>query len=81
MLSFSVVCSRGTWFPLLNRIVLSCCWYGVEGWYGGQVVKIMIGAIWRTFEYTCLEAMLTPRSSFLLHDEEPFPSICSNEDE
>ncbi|KAF8903680.1 permease for cytosine/purines, uracil, thiamine, allantoin-domain-containing protein [Gymnopilus junonius] len=40
---------RGSWFPLLNRIILSCCWYGVEGWYGGQITKVMIGAIWPSF--------------------------------
>ncbi|EPQ55582.1 hypothetical protein GLOTRDRAFT_138462 [Gloeophyllum trabeum ATCC 11539] len=40
---------RGSWFALLNRIILSCCWYGVEGWYGGQMVKIMIGTIWPSF--------------------------------
>ncbi|PPQ99769.1 hypothetical protein CVT24_009672 [Panaeolus cyanescens] len=40
---------RGAWFTLCNRIILSCCWYGVQGWYGGQMVKIMIGAIWPSF--------------------------------
>ena len=41
--------SRGSWFALLNRVILSCCWYGVQAWYGGQMVKIMIGSIWREF--------------------------------
>ncbi|KAI0719234.1 NCS1 nucleoside transporter family [Fomitopsis betulina] len=40
---------RGSWFVLLNRIILSCCWYGVQSWYGGQMVKIMIGSIWPSF--------------------------------
>lgn len=40
---------RGSWFVLLNRVILSCCWYGVQGWYGGQMVKIMIGSIWPGF--------------------------------
>ncbi|KIK64352.1 hypothetical protein GYMLUDRAFT_220841 [Collybiopsis luxurians FD-317 M1] len=40
---------RGAWFPLLNRIILSCCWYGVQAWYGGQMIKVMIGAIWPSF--------------------------------
>ncbi|KAF5309169.1 hypothetical protein D9619_012709 [Psilocybe cf. subviscida] len=40
---------RGAWFTLCNRIILSCCWYGVQSWYGGQMVKIMIGAIWPSF--------------------------------
>ncbi|KAF5326815.1 hypothetical protein D9619_004458 [Psilocybe cf. subviscida] len=40
---------RGAWFVLCNRIILSSCWYGVQGWYGGQMVKIMIGAIWPKF--------------------------------
>ncbi|KAJ3563465.1 hypothetical protein NP233_g8927 [Leucocoprinus birnbaumii] len=34
---------------LLNRIILSCCWYGVGGWYGGGMIKVMIGAIWPSF--------------------------------
>ncbi|KAF7439810.1 hypothetical protein PC9H_000146 [Pleurotus ostreatus] len=40
---------RGAWFSLCARIILSCCWYGVQAWYGGQMVKIMIGAIWPSF--------------------------------
>ncbi|KXN85959.1 Allantoin permease, partial [Leucoagaricus sp. SymC.cos] len=40
---------RGSWFVVVNRIILSCCWYGVGGWYGGEMVKIMIGAIWPSF--------------------------------
>ncbi|KAF8063953.1 NCS1 nucleoside transporter family [Lyophyllum atratum] len=40
---------RGSWFPLINRVILSCCWYGVEGWYGGQITKVMIGSIWPSF--------------------------------
>ncbi|KAG1862376.1 NCS1 nucleoside transporter family [Suillus tomentosus] len=40
---------RGSWFPLLNRVLLSCCWYGVQGWFGGQMTKVMIGAIWPSF--------------------------------
>ncbi|THH30303.1 hypothetical protein EUX98_g3890 [Antrodiella citrinella] len=40
---------RGSWFTLLNRIILSCCWYGVQGWYGGQMIKVMIGSIWPSF--------------------------------
>ncbi|RDB26775.1 Allantoin permease [Hypsizygus marmoreus] len=40
---------RGSWFSLLNRIILSCCWYGVQGWFGGQMVKVMIGAVWPSF--------------------------------
>ncbi len=32
---------------VINRVVLACCWFGVDAWYGGQMVKIMIGAIWR----------------------------------
>lgn len=40
---------RGAWFVVVNRIILSCCWFGVDGWYGGQMVRIMIGAIWPSF--------------------------------
>lgn len=40
---------RGACLPLISRIILSCCWYGVQGWYGGQMVKNMIGSIWPSF--------------------------------
>ncbi|KAJ8521119.1 hypothetical protein ONZ45_g2166 [Pleurotus djamor] len=40
---------RGAWVPLTARIILSCCWYGVQSWFGGQMVKNMIGAIWPSF--------------------------------
>ncbi|KAJ3554747.1 hypothetical protein NM688_g2946 [Phlebia brevispora] len=40
---------RGAWFTLMNRIILSCVWQGVQSWYGGQMVKVMIGAIWPSF--------------------------------
>ena len=57
--------SRGAWFSLLNRIILSCVWQGVQSWYpallfllasiipitvcryGGQMVKVLIGSLWR----------------------------------
>ncbi|KXN86026.1 hypothetical protein AN958_10583 [Leucoagaricus sp. SymC.cos] len=42
---------RGAWFVVMNRIILSCCWFGIEGWYGGQMVRIMIGAIWPSFHH------------------------------
>ncbi|KAF5364301.1 hypothetical protein D9756_001139 [Leucocoprinus leucothites] len=54
---------RGSWFVVLNRIVLSCCWYGVGGWYGGEMVKIMIGAIWR-MQFLTLSVPLKSTSAF-----------------
>lgn len=40
---------RGAWFVVANRLILSFCWYGVQTWWGGQVTKNMIGAIWPQF--------------------------------
>ncbi|KIP05246.1 hypothetical protein PHLGIDRAFT_129026 [Phlebiopsis gigantea 11061_1 CR5-6] len=40
---------RGAWFTLLNRIILSCVWQGVQSWYGGQMVKVLIGSLWPSF--------------------------------
>ncbi|KAL7415618.1 NCS1 nucleoside transporter family [Mrakia frigida] len=40
---------RGSWFVVANRLILSFCWYGVQTWWGGQVTKNMIGAIWPQF--------------------------------
>ncbi|KAL7412540.1 NCS1 nucleoside transporter family [Mrakia frigida] len=40
---------RGSWFVVANRLILSFCWYGVQSWWGGQVTKNMIGAIWPQF--------------------------------
>lgn len=75
------VYSRGSWFVVINRVILACCWFGVDAWYGGQMVKIMIGAIWRE----CLP--LIPFSRFpelggseFSPNEEPFPRERSYED-
>lgn len=40
---------RGAWFTLMNRIILSCVWQGVQSWYGGQMVKVLIGSLWPSF--------------------------------
>ncbi|KAJ7166348.1 NCS1 nucleoside transporter family [Mycena crocata] len=39
----------GSFFPLLMRIMLSIVWYGVQTWFGGQSVKVVIAAIWPSF--------------------------------
>ncbi|KAK7445174.1 hypothetical protein VKT23_009605 [Stygiomarasmius scandens] len=39
----------GSFFPLLMRILLSFVWYGAQTWFGGQSVKVVIGAIWPSF--------------------------------
>lgn len=31
------------------RFLLSVIWYAIQGWYGGQCLKIAIGALWPTF--------------------------------
>ncbi|KAF7776511.1 hypothetical protein Agabi119p4_4904 [Agaricus bisporus var. burnettii] len=59
---------RGSWFVVTNRVILSCCWFGVDAWYGGQMVKVMIGAIWPSFygmENTFSEKAAMKTNSFI----------------
>jgi NCS1 family nucleobase:cation symporter-1 len=49
-LGFTVL-SRGTWgmlggfWPVLNRIMTACIWMGIQTYWGGQAVKIILGSI------------------------------------
>ncbi|EPE35347.1 hypothetical protein GLAREA_11046 [Glarea lozoyensis ATCC 20868] len=49
-LGFTVM-SRASWgmiggfWPVLNRIVTACIWMGVQTYWGGQSVKIILGAV------------------------------------
>lgn len=36
----------GSYWPVINRAVMACVWYGVQAWLGGQCVQLMILAIW-----------------------------------
>jgi NCS1 family nucleobase:cation symporter-1 len=36
----------GAYFPILNRILLSAVWYGVQAVIGGKMVYICLRAIW-----------------------------------
>jgi NCS1 family nucleobase:cation symporter-1 len=54
-ISFPVVSrsSFGIWgalWPVFNRAAMACIWYGVQSWIGGNCVKLMISAIWPSFE-------------------------------
>ncbi|GIZ47129.1 hypothetical protein CKM354_001022900 [Cercospora kikuchii] len=49
-LGFTVVCRaswgmRGGFWPVLNRIVTAIVWLGIQMYWGGQAVKIILGAI------------------------------------
>lgn len=53
-ISFPVVnrASFGIWgslWPVLNRSVMACIWYGVQAWIGGECVFLMIASIWPSF--------------------------------
>ncbi|GAB7348656.1 hypothetical protein MBLNU459_g7023t1 [Dothideomycetes sp. NU459] len=53
-LSFPVInrSSFGIWgslWPVLNRSVMACIWYGVQAWIGGECVWLMITSIWPSF--------------------------------
>ncbi|KAL2760134.1 hypothetical protein ACRALDRAFT_1046582 [Sodiomyces alcalophilus JCM 7366] len=50
-ISFPVVArsSFGVWgglWPVFNRTVMACVWYGVQAYIGGHCVYVMIRAIW-----------------------------------
>lgn len=54
-LSFPVIAraSFGIWgglWPVLNRAVMACIWYGVQGWIGGTCVYLMIRSIWPSWD-------------------------------
>ena len=54
-ISFPVVnrASFGIWgslWPVLNRSVMACVWYGVQSWIGGNCVFLMIRAIWPSWD-------------------------------
>ncbi|ATY58337.1 uracil permease [Cordyceps militaris] len=40
----------GSLWPVLNRVVMACVWYGVNGYIGGHAVYIMIHAIWTSWD-------------------------------
>lgn len=45
--------SFGVWgslWPVLNRAVMACIWYGVQSWIGGQCVTLMIRSIWTSYK-------------------------------
>ncbi|RVX69334.1 hypothetical protein B0A52_06929 [Exophiala mesophila] len=53
-ISFPIVnrASFGIWgslWPVLNRAVMACIWYGVQAWIGGECVYLMIASIWPSF--------------------------------
>lgn len=45
--------SFGIWgalWPVLNRAVMACIWYGVQAWIGGTCVYLMIRSIWPSWD-------------------------------
>jgi nucleobase:cation symporter-1, NCS1 family len=39
----------GSLWPVLNRAVMACIWYGVQAWIGGECIYLMIASIWPSF--------------------------------
>ncbi|CUM67335.1 uncharacterized protein PRCAT00005028001 [Priceomyces carsonii] len=46
----------GSLWPILNRVVMSCVWYSVQAWIGGECVRLMLMSI---FGYNLNDRMLT----------------------
>ena len=40
----------GSLWPVLNRSVMACVWYGVQSWIGGTCVYLMIRSIWPSWD-------------------------------
>ena len=40
----------GSYFVILNRILLSLVWYAVQAWIGGQCIYVCLQAIWTDIE-------------------------------
>lgn len=40
----------GSLWPVLNRSVMACIWYGVQSWIGGNCVYLMNRAIWPSWD-------------------------------
>ncbi|KAJ5833804.1 Uracil permease [Penicillium riverlandense] len=39
----------GSFWPVINRVVMAIIWYGVQGYIGGECVSLMIEAIWPSY--------------------------------
>lgn len=55
-ISFPVACRAsfgvfGSYWPVLNRVVMAFIWFGVQAWLGGECVQLMIRAIWPQVEH------------------------------
>ncbi|KAJ5915691.1 Uracil permease [Penicillium verhagenii] len=40
----------GSFWPVINRVVMAIIWYGVQGYIGGECVTVMISAIWPSYK-------------------------------
>uniref|UniRef100_A0A060T337 ARAD1A06402p n=1 Tax=Blastobotrys adeninivorans TaxID=409370 RepID=A0A060T337_BLAAD len=55
-ISFPVACRAsfgvfGSYWPVLNRVVMAFIWFGVQAWLGGECVQLMIRSIWPQAEH------------------------------
>lgn len=53
----------GSLWPIINRVVMACVWYSVQGWIGGQCVQLMLQAIFPHIR-TTLGTQLKGTTSF-----------------
>ncbi|OOQ90953.1 permease C29B12.14c [Penicillium brasilianum] len=40
----------GSFWPVINRVVMAIIWYGVQSYIGGECVTLMIEAIWPSYK-------------------------------
>ncbi|KAF7712181.1 Cytosine/purines, uracil, thiamine, allantoin permease family protein [Penicillium ucsense] len=41
----------GSFWPVINRVVMAIIWYGVQSYIGGECVSLMIEAIWPSYRH------------------------------
>ncbi|UPK93866.1 hypothetical protein LCI18_004801 [Fusarium solani-melongenae] len=49
-LGYAVISRSGAYFPVLNRILLSLVWYGVQAVIGGKMVFVCLRSTWPTLD-------------------------------
>ncbi|KAL7424493.1 hypothetical protein Q5752_000177 [Cryptotrichosporon argae] len=58
--------TRASFFPLVNRIVLSFTWYATQAWFGGQCLKVFLGSMFPSI-YTMKNTL--PASDYMTNSD------------
>ncbi|PHH66777.1 hypothetical protein CDD81_5909 [Ophiocordyceps australis] len=50
----------GSLWPVFNRAVMACVWYGVQAYIGGHCVYLMIRSIWKSWDRKTMQGPFDP---------------------